>query len=145
MFRQLKWAVKLKKPICLHSRQSDEELFEILKEEVSPDHKLHRHCYTETPDQAIKMLQYFKNMYFGFTNVLAYSNAADARHTAAIVPLERILLETDAPYFLPPKAPKSMKNSNPGMAIQVTPSFIFRFSRHFFNFSISEKNHANRR
>ncbi|KAF8880294.1 hypothetical protein BD779DRAFT_1446351 [Infundibulicybe gibba] len=105
--RQLKQAVKLGKSLTIHTREADEDTERILKEEVPPNHKIHIHCFTDSPDFGQRLLDYFPNLCIGITGVITYSSNTD---TSEIVrrmstnnpeaPL-RILLETDAPYMIP--------------------------------------------
>ncbi|KAK2091468.1 putative deoxyribonuclease tatdn2 [Saguinus oedipus] len=57
-------------------------------------------------------------MSVGFTAVLTYSSAWEAREALRQIPLERIIVETDAPYFLPRQVPKSLcQYAHPGLAL----------------------------
>lgn len=60
-----------------------------------------RHCFTGSYPVIEPLLKYFPNMSVGFTAVLTYSSAWEARDSLKQIPLERIIVETDAPYFLP--------------------------------------------
>ncbi|TFY57202.1 hypothetical protein EVJ58_g7168 [Rhodofomes roseus] len=104
--RQLRHAVRLGKPLTIHTREAEEDTERILKEEVPKDHKIHIHCYTDSPEWAARMLDHFPNLYIGITGVITYSsnmNTANViRHlTASPSSRLRILLETDAPFMVP--------------------------------------------
>lgn len=60
-----------------------------------------RHCFTGSYPVIEPLLEHFPNMSVGFTAVLTYSSAWEAREALKQIPLERIIVETDAPYFLP--------------------------------------------
>lgn len=60
-----------------------------------------RHCFTGSYPVIEPLLDHFPNMSVGFTAVLTYSSAWEAREALKQIPLERIIVETDAPYFLP--------------------------------------------
>uniref|UniRef100_A0A096MUZ4 TatD DNase domain containing 2 n=1 Tax=Papio anubis TaxID=9555 RepID=A0A096MUZ4_PAPAN len=105
--RQLQLAVSLKKPLVIHCREADEDLLDIMKKFVPPDYKIHRHCFTGSYPVIEPLLKYFPNMSVGFTAVLTYSSAWEAREALRQIPLERIIVETDAPYFLPRQAVQS--------------------------------------
>lgn len=62
----------------------------------------HLHCFTGPPDVVRAWLQRFPNTYFGITNLAARFNFIQCEGLRAI-PSNRLLLETDAPYFPPPK------------------------------------------
>ncbi|XP_057562126.1 putative deoxyribonuclease TATDN2 [Hippopotamus amphibius kiboko] len=116
--RQLQLAVSLRKPLVIHCREADEDLLKIMKKFVPPDYKIHRHCFTGSYPVIEPLLKYFPNMSVGFTAVLTYSSAWEAREALKQIPLERIIVETDAPYFLPRQVPKSLcQYAHPGLAL----------------------------
>nr|VWO98336.1 Hsp70 [Ganoderma boninense] len=115
--RQLKHAVRLGKPLTIHTREAEEDSERILKEHVPKAHRIHIHCYTDSPEWAARMLDHFPNLYIGITGVITYStnlNTSEViRRMAASsneeAPL-RILLETDAPFMTPSNIYNSLKN-----------------------------------
>ncbi|KAM5231746.1 putative deoxyribonuclease TATDN2 isoform 1-T1 [Hipposideros larvatus] len=116
--RQLQLAVSLKKPLVIHCREADEDLLSIMKKYVPSDYKIHRHCFTGSYPVIEPLLKHFPNMSVGFTAVLTYSSAWEAREALKQIPLERIIVETDAPYFLPRQVPKSLcQYAHPGLAL----------------------------
>nr|XP_053773375.1 putative deoxyribonuclease TATDN2 [Desmodus rotundus] len=116
--RQLQLAVSLKKPLVIHCREADKDLLDIMKKFVPPDYKIHRHCFTNSYQVIEPLLEYFPNMFVGFTAVLTYTSAWQARDALKKIPLERIVVETDAPYFLPYGVPKSLcRYAHPGLAL----------------------------
>ncbi|XP_006872249.1 PREDICTED: putative deoxyribonuclease TATDN2 [Chrysochloris asiatica] len=116
--RQLQLAVSLKKPLVIHCREADEDLLDIMKKFVPSDYKIHRHCFTGSYPVIEPLLKHFPNMSVGFTAVLTYSSAWEAREALRQIPLERIIVETDAPYFLPRQVPKSLcQYAHPGLAL----------------------------
>lgn len=117
--KQASWAVTLGKPIVIHCRDAEEDVFTILQETVPLDWKIHLHCFTGSTVFALKFLKTFKNLYIGITGVVTFSKASDAHELAFDVPLDRLLLETDAPYFVPVDVAKANKWSHPGMVIYV--------------------------
>ncbi|XP_063102609.1 putative deoxyribonuclease TATDN2 [Cavia porcellus] len=116
--KQLKLAVSLKLPLLIHCRDADEDLLVIMKKLVPPDYKIHRHCFTGSYPVIEPLLQHFPNLSVGFTAVITYSSAWQARDAVKQIPLDRILVETDAPYFLPHQVPRSLcQYSHPGLAL----------------------------
>ncbi|XP_053158962.1 putative deoxyribonuclease TATDN2 [Hemicordylus capensis] len=116
--KQLNLAVALKKPLVIHCRGADHDLLEIMKKCVPKDYKIHRHCFTGKYNVIEPLLDYFPNLTVGFTALLTYPSADEARETVQRIPLSRIVVETDAPYFLPRQVPKSVcKFSHPGVAL----------------------------
>ncbi|GBE85492.1 Deoxyribonuclease Tat-D [Sparassis crispa] len=113
--RQLQRAVGLGKPLTIHTREAEEDTERILKEHVPKDHKIHIHCYTDSPEWATRMLDHFPNLYIGITGVITYSTnlntSAVIRNMARLPsPSLRILLETDAPFMTPSNLYGTLKN-----------------------------------
>ncbi|XP_061474485.1 putative deoxyribonuclease TATDN2 [Rhineura floridana] len=116
--RQLNLAVSLRKPLVIHCRDADDDLLEIMKKCVPKDYKIHRHCFTGRYSAIEPLLDYFPNLTVGFTALLTYPSANEARESVRKIPLSRIVVETDAPYFLPRQVPKSVcQYSHPGVAL----------------------------
>ncbi|XP_039403298.1 putative deoxyribonuclease TATDN2 isoform X1 [Mauremys reevesii] len=116
--KQLQLAVSLRKPLVIHCREADDDLLGIMKKFVPKDYKIHRHCFTGSYDVIEPLLEHFPNLSVGFTALLTYSSAFEARETIRKIPLNRIIVETDAPYFLPRQVPKSIcQYSHPGLAL----------------------------
>ncbi|XP_029006684.1 putative deoxyribonuclease TATDN2 isoform X2 [Betta splendens] len=116
--RQLRLAVALQKPLLIHCRDADDDLLEIMKKCVPREHKIHRHCFTNSYPVIEPFLTEFPNLYVGFTALITYSRATEARDAVRQIPLNRIVVETDAPYFLPRQVSKDVcRFSHPGMGI----------------------------
>ncbi|KAB0353513.1 hypothetical protein FD755_023787 [Muntiacus reevesi] len=116
--KQLQLAVSLKKPIVLHCREADKDLLGIMKKLVPSDYKIHRHCFIGDYQVIEPFLNYFPNMLVGFTAVVTYPSAWEARDALKKIPLERIIVETDSPYFLPRGFSKRFcQFSHPGLAL----------------------------
>ncbi|KAK2507277.1 hypothetical protein MC885_000346 [Smutsia gigantea] len=118
LVKQPRLAVSLKKPLLIYCREADKDLLYFLKTYVPPDYKIHWQCFTGSYATIEPFLKYFPNLFVGFTGVLSYFSAGDIREALKEIPLERILVESDAPYFIPHGLPKSLgPHSHPGMAI----------------------------
>ncbi|KAJ4926644.1 hypothetical protein JOQ06_014393 [Pogonophryne albipinna] len=116
--RQLRLAVAMQKPLVIHCRDADDDLLEIMKKCVPREHKIHRHCFTNSYPVIEPFLTEFPNLYVGFTALITYYKAAEARDAVRQIPLNRIVLETDAPYFLPRQVKKDVcQFAHPGMGI----------------------------
>ncbi|XP_051562848.1 putative deoxyribonuclease TATDN2 [Myxocyprinus asiaticus] len=116
--RQLQLAVSLGKPLVIHCRDADDDVLKIMKKCVPRDYKIHRHCFTNSYSVIEPFLSEFSNLCVGFTGLVTYPRAVEAREAVRKIPLDRILLETDAPYFLPRQVPKSVcRFAHPGMGI----------------------------
>ncbi|KAF7985424.1 hypothetical protein HWV62_5143 [Athelia sp. TMB] len=106
--RQLRHAVTLGKSLTIHTREAEEDTERILKSEVPRDHKIHIHCFTDSPEFALRLLDHFPNLCIGIT--VSYStnlNTSNLLRQMIQTPSAsnssplRILLETDAPYMIP--------------------------------------------
>ncbi|XP_044033045.1 putative deoxyribonuclease TATDN2 [Siniperca chuatsi] len=116
--RQLRLAVAMQKPLVIHCRDADDDLLPIMKKCVPREYKIHRHCFTNSYPVIEPFLTEFPNLYVGFTALITYSRATEARDAVRQIPLNRIVLETDAPYFLPRQVSKDVcRFSHPGMGI----------------------------
>ncbi|XP_067855073.1 putative deoxyribonuclease TATDN2 [Heptranchias perlo] len=116
--RQLKLAVALKKPLVIHCRDADQDLLEIMKVNVPKDYRIHRHCFTGRYEVIEPFLQEFSNLSVGFTALLTYPTAVVTKEAVRRIPIERIVVETDAPYFLPRQVSKrECCYSHPGLAL----------------------------
>ncbi|GAM27380.1 hypothetical protein SAMD00019534_105550, partial [Acytostelium subglobosum LB1] len=99
--RQLIAAVKCNKPLVIHSREAEADTLQLLKENVPKDWKIHIHCFTSDANFAIQLLEHFPNLYIGFTGCITFKNSESIRDSLSIVPIDRLLLETDGPYMTP--------------------------------------------
>eukprot|EP00457_Paulinella_chromatophora_P009810 gb/GEZN01009885.1/.p1 GENE.gb/GEZN01009885.1/~~gb/GEZN01009885.1/.p1 ORF type:complete len:426 (+),score=33.57 gb/GEZN01009885.1/:84-1280(+) len=99
--RQIQLAVASKKPLMVHSREAEQDTIDILTEHAPSDYPIHLHCFTSSQSMAKSLLQRFSNLYFGFTGVITFPSSEDIQETVKMVPLSRILTETDGPYMSP--------------------------------------------
>lgn len=115
--QQISLALELKLPLVIHCRDADDDCLDILKEMVPRHWPIHRHCFTQDTTIASEWLDAFSNMYLGFTPLITRTSksVAAVREAAKITPLNRLLLETDAPYFIPNGV--RAKLSHPGWAL----------------------------
>ncbi|PRP85675.1 hypothetical protein PROFUN_06509 [Planoprotostelium fungivorum] len=110
--RQLKLAVSLGKPIVVHTREAEEDTEDIIKRCVPKDHKVHVHCFTDSPSFAARLLDHFPNLYIGVTGVVTYaSNQNTSQVIRELTGLKRILLETDSPFM----TPNNLKGKRPSV------------------------------
>jgi TatD DNase family protein len=84
-------------PLVVHSRAADDETVRILREEHAEAGVMH--CFTYGPDVARRVLDL--GMYVSFSGIVTFRNAEDVRAAARLVPLDRMLVETDSPYLAP--------------------------------------------
>ncbi len=95
---QIQWAKKYQLPIVIHCREAFDEIFEILEEEKGKDLHGILHCFTSTHQQALQAISY--GMALGIGGVVTFKNGKIDQFLHEI-PLEHIVLETDAPYLAP--------------------------------------------
>jgi len=96
---QIEWAKESNLPIVIHARDSFSEIFHVLDEVHDERLKGVFHCFTGTTDQAQKALSY-SGFYLGVGGVVTFKNSG-LGSVLAETGLERLMLETDAPYLTP--------------------------------------------
>ena len=99
--RHLQLGLDSGKPLVLHLREADDDALAVLKSASLHGHRLHVHCFTGTPEFCDNLLQLDATVYVGFTGIITFKNAQNIRDAANLVPLDRMLLETDSPYMAP--------------------------------------------
>ncbi len=95
---QIGWAKRYKLPIVIHSRNSMDDCIEVLKAETGPDLKGIFHCFSGTAQNVFDVIDC--GLMLGIGGVVTYKNSGLAE-VLAQVPLQHIVLETDAPYLTP--------------------------------------------
>ena len=99
---QVDLALDLNLPLVLHVRGAEEEAWQVLRQKRVPsDWPMHYHCFKGSVEQAEQWLQSYPASKIGLTGLVTFPNARQVHEVARHVPLQKILLETDAPYFLP--------------------------------------------
>lgn len=83
-------------PVIIHDREAHQDTFELLKKHM-PKGVLH--CYSGSPEMMKELVKL--GFYIGLNGVVTFKNARKAVEVAAQVPIDRLLLETDAPYLAP--------------------------------------------
>jgi len=106
-------ARQLQKPLVIHTRQAAEDTLAILREEGENGSAGAAggvfHCFTEDENVARQALDL--GYYISFSGILTFKSAQNLRTVAAMVPLDRLLIETDSPYLAP--VPYRGKTNNP--------------------------------
>ncbi len=95
---QLELAAKLDLPVIIHNRDAGADVLDILRERLPPRGGV-LHCYSEDAAYAEKALEL--NLYFSFAGNLTYRNARNLHETIGVVPLERVLIESESPFMVP--------------------------------------------
>lgn len=105
-------ALGISKPIVIHCREAFGDLIPILKASGLHPTRFVFHCFTGTPDDARAVLDF--GAMISFTGVITYKNAQGVRDAARLVPIDRLMVETDAP-FLPPEPHRGERPCKPWM------------------------------
>ena len=94
---QVRFALKRSLPVIVHCRDATADCMEVLRR-YCPTGVMH--CFSGSPETAKELLEL--GMYIGFTGALAFKNNKKAKAACEVVPLDRLLIETDCPYMAPP-------------------------------------------
>tara|TARA_B100000315_G_scaffold159774_1_gene148319 strand:- start:1286 stop:2632 length:1347 start_codon:yes stop_codon:yes gene_type:complete len=105
--KHIKIAQKHSKPIIVHCRQAEDEVLSILKHESAKDIGGIMHCFSGSMQFAEECLKL--GFYISFSGNITYPKAKDLREVVKIVPSDRLLIETDAP-FLSPQSKRGKRN-----------------------------------
>jgi len=97
--RQIALARELHLPLVVHTRSAAELTLRVLHEENARDAGGIIHCFSEDADFARAALDL--GFYCSFSGIVTFKSAAAIREAARIVPMDRLLIETDAPYLAP--------------------------------------------
>ncbi len=97
----IQWEIaqKYDLPLVIHTRDARDATLAFMKE-----HDIYRvvmHCFSEDWDFARELLEFSDDIYFSFSGIVTYKNALKIQEAASKIPLNRILIETDAPFLAP--------------------------------------------
>ncbi len=110
---QMELAKELDMPVIVHERDAHEDGMNIIRQ--FPTVKGVFHCYSGSAEMARQLTD--MGWYIGFTGVLTFKNARKAVETAEVIPLDRIVIETDCPYMAP--EPFRGRRCDPSMVYRV--------------------------
>lgn len=96
---QWKLAQKYHFPLVIHTRDARDATLDFMKK--FDINRLVMHCFSENPAMARELLDFSNEIYFSFSGIVTYKKSLEIQETAKIVPLDRILVETDAPFLAP--------------------------------------------
>lgn len=97
--KQILIAKEAGKPVLVHDREAHLDSFEILKKTKANEVGVVMHCFSGSPEFAMECVR--EGFYIALGGVVTFKNAKKVKEVAKIVPLDRLLLETDAPYMAP--------------------------------------------
>jgi len=92
-------SIDLNIPIIIHSRNAEDETFEILNLYKNKNLKILMHCFTGSLEFSKKLLSL--NAYFSASGIITFKNSLDLQKTFETIPLEKLLIETDSPFLAP--------------------------------------------
>ena len=105
----IKVAIELKKPLIVHSRNAEDETYQILNNFYNKDLKILMHCFTGSKKFAEKLLKL--NSYFSASGIITFKNSVELQDTFQFLPIEKLLIETDSPFLAP--VPNRGKKNEP--------------------------------
>ena len=105
-------AIELNIPLIIHSRNAENETYDILKKNYQKNLKILMHCFTGSTDFALNLVPL--NAYFSASGIITFKKSTELQETFKKIPEDKLLIETDSP-FLSPEPNRGKKNE---------PSFI---------------------
>ena len=102
-------AINLNIPIIIHSRNAEDETFQILDNYKNSNLKILMHCFTGSQKFADKLLDL--NAYFSASGIITFKNSLELQETFKKIPIDKLLIETDSPYLAP--VPNRGKKNEP--------------------------------
>jgi TatD DNase family protein len=104
----------IRKPVVVHCREAFDDLLPILRSTSLDPSRFVFHCFTGNAQEARRVLDF--GAWISFTGVVTYKNAPEVREAAKLVPKDRIMVETDAP-FLSPDPHRGVRPCQPWMTM----------------------------
>ncbi len=92
-------SIELNVPIIVHSRNAENETFDVLNNYKNLNPKILMHCFTGSAQFAYKLLTL--NSYFSASGIITFKNSIDLQNTFKHIPNDKLLIETDSPYLAP--------------------------------------------
>ena len=112
---QIALARQRRLPIVIHTREAEDDTFQILADERAGDVPVVFHCFTGTPAMARRVLD--AGFHLSLAGIVTFPRAVELKEVAAFVPLDRLLIETDSPYLAP--VPHRGKRNEPAHVARV--------------------------
>ena len=95
----IKASIETNAPLIVHSRNAEDETFDILNQYKEKNLKILMHCFTGSKKFAEKLLTL--NAFFSASGIITFKNSIELQNTFETLPLEKILIETDSPFLAP--------------------------------------------
>jgi TatD DNase family protein len=112
--QQLQIATEFNRPVVIHCRQAADDTLAILAE--FPSVRCVFHCFTGTRDEATRILD--RGFFLGFTGPITFKKSDELREVVQLTPMDRLFVETDAPY-LSPEPHRKQKINEPALVMHV--------------------------
>lgn len=103
------------KPLIIHTRDARQETIDLLKAHLAPGTQGVLHCFTE--DLAMAQAAIELGFYISLSGIVTFKSATELQEVAKVVPLDRLLIETDSPWLAP--VPYRGKQNQPGYVVEV--------------------------
>ena len=97
--KHIEAAIETNAPLIIHSRNAENETYEVLNEYKDQKIKILMHCFTGSYEFAQKLLQL--GSFFSASGIITFNNSTTLQETFKSIPLEKILIETDSPFLAP--------------------------------------------
>ncbi len=111
---QLELAVDVGRPVVIHARKSEQRVCDVLGDYPALRGRVVFHCFSGDRSVARRILD--AGNWLSFTGVITFKNADALRDVLQFVPVERVMLETDAPY-LSPEPVRNVRPNEPGLLL----------------------------
>ncbi len=109
---QMRLAAEASKPIVIHTREAWSDTFDLLEKHWKPTGLGGiMHCFSGGPEEALRALEL--GFYLSFGGIVTYPKAIEVQEAARMAPIDRILVETDAPFLAP--VPRRGKRNEPAL------------------------------
>ena len=105
----IKASIELNYPLIVHSRNAEIETFDILNKYKDQNLKVLMHCFTGSSEFAKKLMNL--NCFFSASGIITFKNSLELQETFKIIPLDKLLIETDSPFLAP--VPNRGKKNEP--------------------------------
>jgi len=97
--KHIEASIKTNVPLIIHSRNAEDETFNILNEYKQNNLKILMHCFTGSKNFAEQLLKL--NSFFSASGIITFKNSTNLQETFKFLPLDKILIETDSPFLAP--------------------------------------------
>jgi len=112
---QIRLARRRRLPVVIHTREADDDTFRILREESAHEVGGVFHCFTGDRDMARRALDL--GFHISLAGIVTFPRALELKEVAKLVPLDRLLIETDSPFLAP--VPHRGKRNEPANVVRV--------------------------